>query len=197
MQATRIIQNVPVALFLRSKKKKVKLIFKICLSTFYLMTAPLDMQDLSSPDQGWAPAPCMGSAVLTTRPLGKSREINFNNIYHPVSRVLFQPAINVKLTGALRISLLGLGKLVCVLWPLLLLLWMSHTSQLPPQTLQAHAVSVWPFSLLSQRPGSSVGGRRQASVVKRTPFPSHVCFGPTLSSSLVFVLEFEQEWQLY
>lgn len=131
------------------------------------------------PDQGWAPCPRMGSAVLTTRPLGKSREINFNNIYHPVSRVLFQPAINVKLTGALRISHIGLGKLVCVLWPSAALA-VDEPHEPAPQTLQAHAVSVWPSSLLSQRPGSSVGGRRQASVVKRTPFLTRVLCSDTL-----------------
>ena len=54
------------------------------------MTAPLDMQDLSSPDQGLNPCPLHWKRrVLTTRPPGKSREINFNNIYHPISRVLF------------------------------------------------------------------------------------------------------------
>ena len=79
------------------------------------MTAPLDMQDLSSSSQGLNPCPLHWKRrVLTTRPPGKSREINFNNIYHPISRVLFQLAINIKLIGTLNVSVLGLGNLVCV-----------------------------------------------------------------------------------
>ena len=146
------------------------------------------MQDLSSSSQGLNPCPLdWKRRVLTTWPPGKSHEINFNNIYHPISRVLFQLAINIKLTGTLNVSVLGLGNLVCVCWGHWL--WMGRTRRLPFQTLQV----MWSFLHLSQRCGSSVGDCRKASVVKRTPFPSHVHFVPTLCPPLVFVLEFKRE----
>ena len=140
------------------------------------------MQDLSSSSQGLNPCPLdWKRRVLTTWPPGKSHEINFNNIYHPISRVLFQLAINIKLTGTLNVSVLGLGNLVCVCWGHWL--WMGRTRRLPFQTLQV----MWSFLHLSQRCGSSVGDCRKASVVKRTLFPSHVHFVPTLCPPLVFV----------
>lgn len=108
----------------------------------------------------------------------------------------FQPAINVKLAGAITYFVTGSWKARVCCDAAALAVDEPHTTAPPPDPAGACCERVTVFTS-SQRPGSSVGGRRQASASEKNTLPLTRVLCSTLSSSLVFVLEFEQEWQLY